>query len=188
MSEFKILMVDDEAGVLSACQRALRNEEYELVVTTSPEEALRKVASELYAVVMSDQRMPVMEGAQLLEKVREISNDTVRIMLTGYADIQAAMDAINRGEVYRFLTKPWNDDELRLTLRQAVAQFKLVTENKRLQVLTQEQNAQLTDLNQNLEQKVVERTEEISRLKRARPTDSQTSASAGKSAETALNG
>lgn len=164
MSSPKVLMVDDEGGVLNAYQRLLRNEAFDLMLTTSPEEALQKVQGGGVAVVLSDQRMPGMEGAQLLEKIREISPDTVRIIMTGYADTQAAIDAINRGAVYRFLTKPWNDDELRATMRQAVARFNLVTENKLLQKLTQEQNVALQDLNQNLERKVVERTAVIAGL------------------------
>ncbi|MBI4023926.1 MAG: HD domain-containing protein [Verrucomicrobia bacterium] len=164
MSLPKVLLVDDEAGVLSAFQRLLRGEPYELVVTTSPEDAFQKIAQEMYAVVISDHRLPGIEGAYLLERMREVSPETVRIILTGYADTCAAIEAINRGAVYRLLTKPWHDDELRLTVRQAVLRFELIQENKRLHALTQKQNADLKDLNQSLEAKIEERTREISLL------------------------
>ncbi|MEK7879419.1 MAG: HD domain-containing phosphohydrolase, partial [candidate division NC10 bacterium] len=160
----KVLLVDDEASVLSALQRLLRKESLEVVPCTAPEEALRMVETGGYAVVLSDQRMPGMDGPHFLEKVREISPDTVRILLTGHADVEAATEAINRGAVYRFLTKPWDDAQLCQVMREAVAQFQLVSENKRLQTLTSRQNLELKDLNQNLENKVQERTKEISGL------------------------
>lgn len=164
MSSTKVLLVDDEVGVLNAYQRILRNESFQVVATTSPEEALQWAASEPYALVLSDQKMPGMEGTQLLEKIRAISPETVRIIMTGYADMQAAMDAINRGEVYRFLTKPWNDAELKATVRQGVDHYDLIQRNKYLQGLTEAQNLELKDLNQNLEKKVISRTQEISKL------------------------
>ncbi len=164
MSKDKILIVDDEANVLSSCERLLRKEGFEIETTTSPEEALRKVGETRYAVILSDQRMPEMEGSRLLEQVRSLSPDTIRVILTGYADIQAAIEAINRGAVFRFLTKPWNDEELRSVIHQAVAQYRLVLENRELQALTQAQNAELKELNQNLENKVIERTQKIATL------------------------
>lgn len=157
----QVLLVDDEESVLRACQRALRKEPFQTVATTSPEEALQWVARETFAAIMSDQRMPAMPGIELLEKVKAVSPDTVRLILTGYTETQAAVDAINKGSVSRFLTKPWNDEELQLALRQAVAQFDLVVENRRLQELTLRQNAELAELNQNLEKKVEERTAEV---------------------------
>lgn len=164
MSVPKVLFVDDEKNVLSSIQRLMHKEEFNVTVTDSPEEALCYLADDSYSVIVSDQRMPSMDGSKLLGKAREISPDTIRIILTGYADTEAAIEAINRGAVYRFLTKPWNDEEMRLLIRQAVSQFELVAENKRLHELTKKQNEELKDLNQNLEQKVQERTREISGL------------------------
>jgi response regulator RpfG family c-di-GMP phosphodiesterase len=157
----KVLMVDDDPIVLSAFQRVLHKEDYEFKTTTSPEDALSLLKNDLYAVVISDQHMPAMEGSLLLEKLREISPSTVRIMITGDAHIDAAIEAINKGEVYRFLRKPWDNDDIRMTLKQAIQQFDLVAENKRLQELTKSQNAELKELNQNLEAKVQERTGEV---------------------------
>lgn len=160
----KVLLVDDESSVLNSLQRLLRKEALEVAVFTSPEEALKAVPEGGFAVVLSDQRMPGMDGPHFLEKVREISPDTVRILLTGHADVEAATEAINRGAVYRFLAKPWDDAQICQVMREAVAQFQLVAENRRLQALTTTQNLELKDLNQNLENKVRERTKEISGL------------------------
>jgi response regulator RpfG family c-di-GMP phosphodiesterase len=110
--------------------------------------------------------MPEMEGTRFLEQVKEISPNSIRILLTGYADMNSTIDAINRGSVYRFLSKPWSDPELIVILNQAVAQYNLVRENRRLHELTIRQNLELTDLNQTLEQKVEVRTREITMLNR----------------------
>lgn len=164
MSLPRVLFVDDEANILQSVRRVMRKSDVEIETTTDAGEALRMVAANPFAVVISDQRMPRMEGVELLEKVRVHSPDTVRIILTGYADVQASVDAINKGAVYRYLNKPWEDDDLRNTIRQAVDQYLLVKENKRLQELTGRQNDELKDLNENLRQKVMERTWEVLRL------------------------
>ena len=164
MSLPKILFVDDESNILQSVRRVMRKTDIEIDAVTTPKEALALVEKEKYAVVISDQRMPGMGGVELLEKVRVLSPDTIRIILTGYADVQASVDAINRGAVYRYLNKPWEDDDLRNTVKQAVDQFLLVQENRRLQELTERQNEELKDLNENLKQKVMERTWEVLRL------------------------
>ncbi len=164
MSLPRVLFVDDEANILHSVRRVMRKADVEIETTTDAEEALRMVEADAFAVVVSDQRMPRMEGVELLEKVRVHSPDTVRIILTGYADVQASVDAINKGAVYRYLNKPWEDDDLRNTVRQAVDQYLLVKENRRLQELTESQNDELKDLNENLKQKVMERTWEVLRL------------------------
>jgi len=164
MEKDKLLFIDDETNILNALRRLLRKEPYDIVVTDSPEEALKFLASESFAVVVSDQRMPVMTGSELLEKAREIAPDTVRVMLTGYTDIQAAIEAINKGAVSRFLTKPWKDEELLLALQQSVEHYHLVGENLRLQELTKKQNEELSSLNESLEEKVAERTQQVTSL------------------------
>ena len=160
----KVLFVDDEASILSSLQRLLRKENLDIRTTTSPEEALKFIAAEKFAAVISDHRMPEMEGTVLLEHVKKASPETIRIILTGYADLNATLDAINKGSVYRFLSKPWNDQELVMAVRQAVAQFDLLQENRRLHELTFAQNLELRDLNGSLEKKVEERTAETVRL------------------------
>ncbi len=159
----KILLVDDEGDILRSLRRLLRKQ-FEITTTTLPEEALQHLAEEEYAILLSDQRMPTMEGTELMAKAREVSPDTVRIILTGYADINAAMDAINRGNVYRFLQKPWNDADLLATLCRAVDHFVLVQENKRLYGLTEAQNEKLKAFNRSMQAKVVERTRQVTQL------------------------
>lgn len=146
----KVLVVDDETGVLNAMRRLCRRETFQVVTTACPKTGLEYMAKESFGVVVSDQRMPAMDGTRFLEKVRAISPDTIRIILTGYVDIQSAIEAINRGQVHRFITKPWKDDDLRSVLRESVSRFEMLKENERLQMLTENQNAKLRELNRNL--------------------------------------
>jgi response regulator RpfG family c-di-GMP phosphodiesterase len=157
----RVLFVDDEPAILKALNRLFRKADFETRFAADPDEALSLVRETSFAVVVSDQKMPRMEGTVLLEKVKDISPDTIRIILTGYADINAAVEAINRGSVYRFLTKPWNDQELRTSITQAVDQYRLILENRRLNDLTARQNEELKQLNLGLEKKVEERTRDI---------------------------
>lgn len=157
----KILFVDDEIHILKSLKRLFREEPYEVLTTSSPLEALEVLEEHEVPVVVSDQRMPEMEGTVLLRQVKEKWPDTVRMILTGYADLDAAVAAINQGSVYRFISKPWDDTELKLAVRNAFEHYQLVADNKKLFELTVNQNMELVDLNQNLEKKVEERTEEI---------------------------
>lgn len=120
MSVHRLLIVDDEASILNSLKRLLRPEKYEIDITTSPQEALGWLKIKKYSLIVSDQRMPDMEGTVFLEQAKALAPDTVRILLTGYADMQAAIDAINRCAVYRFLTKPWNDEEIKIAFKRAI--------------------------------------------------------------------
>ncbi len=162
--KIKILLVDDEENVLQALKRLLRKEKVEVSTTTSPEKALQLLKTNQYAVIVSDQRMPTSTGTQLMQFAQKISPDTVRIILTGYADVQAAIEAINKGAVSRFLAKPWNDIELRLAIRQAIAQYKLVKEKEELKTLADDQYKLLQDIAIELESRVEERTREIAAM------------------------
>lgn len=159
--EHRLLFVDDEENILHALRRIFRKEPYEILTAVSPKEGLELLASQPVALVISDHRMPEMEGTEFLAKVREKNPDIMRIMLTGYADMKAAMEAINQSQVYRYITKPWNDDDLRLTVREALRQFELVQSNRELNELVKEQNKELYDINRSLESKVRERTKEL---------------------------
>lgn len=159
-----ILLVDDEENILNALNRTLRKEGYRILTATSGRTGVSIVEKERIALVLSDHRMPEMDGVEFLSEVKKRSPDTVRMMLTGYADMQAVLAAINRGEVYRFTTKPWNDEELRLILRDGIRQYEMIQQLWDLQELTQRQNLMLKDLNTSLERKVSERTEEVGRL------------------------
>ena len=116
-----VLLVDDDPGILRALERALVPLGYRLLRAQGGAEALDLLAGTEADVVISDMRMPGMDGAELLEAVRERQPNAVRMILTGYADLKSAMTSINRAEIYRFLTKPWDNNDLMLTVRNAVA-------------------------------------------------------------------
>ncbi|RFP10952.1 EAL domain-containing protein [Duganella sp. BJB488] len=116
--ERTILLLDDEPHILSALRRVFRNENYQILQTTSPFEAFELLATHRVQVVISDQRMPSMSGTAFLSKVKELHPDTLRIILSGYTELESVIDAINRGAVYRFFTKPWDDQQLREQIRE----------------------------------------------------------------------
>lgn len=154
----RLLLVDDEANILNALRRLLRPLGYEITLAGSGEEALALLDEARPDLVISDMRMPGMQGAQLLAAVRERDPSIMRVLLTGYAEVASAVAAINEGGVYRYISKPWDDGLLIGTLQQALEVRGLARERQRLQALTEEQNAQLKELNATLEQKVLERT------------------------------
>jgi len=156
-----VLFVDDEVNILKALQRLLRQEDMNVICASRGQEALGMLEKTPAEVVVTDQRMPEMWGVDLLSAVRERHPDIVRMMLTGYTEMNVAVEAINRGEIYRLITQPWNDDELRATIRQAFEQSDLKDEIKRLNQVTREQNFKLQDMNRNLEGKVRERTKQL---------------------------
>lgn len=129
---YKILFVDDEQNVLNAMRRIFRQENYTILTASSGPEALELLHKEPVHIVISDHRMPEMTGAELLRKIKELYPQTIRIMLTGHADVNAVMGAVNEGAVYKFITKPWNDEDLRLTVSLALEQYDLIEENTAL--------------------------------------------------------
>ena len=161
MRNHAVLFVDDEVNILKAVKRLLRNEPWEVQCASRPQEALELLDTQAVQVVVSDQRMPEMSGVDLLAAVRERHPDVVRMMLTGYTEMNVAVEAINRGEIFRLITKPWNDEELKATLRQAFDHFDQKEEIKRLNQVTREQNFKLQDMNRNLEYKVRDRTKQL---------------------------
>ncbi|MBI5117839.1 response regulator [Candidatus Poribacteria bacterium] len=163
MGQHTVFCVDDDENILRSLERLFTDEGYTLITVCSGEEALEKLKSATVSLVISDQRMPGMQGIDLLKRVREISPDTMCILLTGHADIKAAISAINSGAVYKYIEKPWDDVQLKITVRRALEQYDLLRRNKKLNEIVKEQNAELKYLNKNLEDKVLERTEEIAR-------------------------
>jgi response regulator RpfG family c-di-GMP phosphodiesterase len=157
----RILCVDDEPSILSALKRLFRPDGYTIFTATSGAEGLALLEKEPVDLIISDMRMPEMNGAQFLEKVFERWPDTKRLLLTGYADASSTIAAINQGKIFRYISKPWNDDELIITVRQSLSHRNLMRENARLEKLTREQNAELKVLNASLEEKVAERTAEL---------------------------
>ena len=146
-----ILFVDDEVNLRKSLERLFRLEPVATYLASSAEEALRILEREQIQVVVSDQRMPGMTGAELLAEVRERHPDVVRMMLTGDTEIDVAVAAINRGQIFRLITKPWNDDELRATVLQALETYQMRCEIERLNGITREQNRRLQEMNQSLE-------------------------------------
>ncbi len=136
---FNLLLVDDEESVLKALQRIFLDENYNIITAGDAAEALDVMRSQRIQLIISDYRMPGMNGAELLKQIKHEWPDTIRIMLTGYADVQSILGAINEGAVYKFITKPWNDDDLRLTVSLALQQYSLIQENKQLKEITSKQ-------------------------------------------------
>ncbi|VAV83468.1 hypothetical protein MNBD_DELTA01-1411 [hydrothermal vent metagenome] len=156
-----ILFVDDEENILKSLSRLFRRADDHVMTATSGKEALELFLDNDITLVVSDYRMPEMDGVEFLSKVKELSPNTVRFMLTGYADKAATIAAINSGEVARYVTKPWNDEELKAMIGEAMDHHDLRMENKRLDLLTRKQNAELTELNHGLEEKVRDKTKKI---------------------------
>ncbi|MFZ2161752.1 MAG: HD domain-containing phosphohydrolase [Sideroxyarcus sp.] len=156
-----LLLVDDEANVLSSLKRLFRPFGYRIFTAEGGAQGLEIMQRETVDLVISDMRMPEMDGAQFLQKVYEQWPDTVRILLTGYAEISATIDAVNKGHIYRYISKPWEDNDIVLAIKQALRQKQLEKANQGLEELTRKQNEELKDLNANLEQKVKARTEEV---------------------------
>lgn len=158
----KILFVDDEENILRSLQRLFMDEEVEVFTASSGAKGLELLAREGgIGVIVSDQRMPEMTGVDFLEKSKTISPQSIRILLTGYADVNAAIDAINRGGTFRYLNKPWNDAELVQAVMGALQMYRLLTENKRLAGIVKKQNAELKKWNTELESIVQEQTMEL---------------------------
>jgi two-component system probable response regulator PhcQ len=141
-----VLIVDDERRVTEALNRALRREPYKVLTAGSAKEAFAVLAREEVDVVVSDERMPMMSGSELLAEVCRIYPDTVRIILTGQATLDAAVRAINEGQVYRFLLKPCNEVDLAITIRRALEQKDLVEENRKLLKTVRRQSRLLQEL------------------------------------------
>jgi response regulator RpfG family c-di-GMP phosphodiesterase len=156
-----VLCVDDEPNILSSLKRMLRG--HGLCVVTAPggTQALAMLEQMPVDLVISDMRMPGMDGAQLLEHVHGRWPEVVRILLTGHADMDSTVAAINRGRIFRYLPKPWDEGELIGTVRQGLHLQHLERERARLEALTQQQNAQLQALNADLERRVTARTQEL---------------------------
>jgi response regulator RpfG family c-di-GMP phosphodiesterase len=156
-----LLFVDDEPGILSSLRRLFRPHGYRIFIAESGAAGLEILAKEHIDLVISDMRMPEMDGAAFLKEVRAQWPDVMRILLTGYADITSTVAAINQGEIYRYISKPWDDNEIVTVVREAIDRQNLKLENQRLTALTQSQNDELKTLNASLEQKVAERTAEL---------------------------
>lgn len=132
-SRYRILLVDDEQNVLSSLRRVFHHENYEVVCCDSPERALNFLEEEDFQLVISDYMMPVMSGGEFLQKARVIRPNMIRVMLTGHADVDAVVGAMRTGAVFKFILKPWNDEDLRLTVALGLEQYALKQKSRALQ-------------------------------------------------------
>ena len=140
---YRLLLVDDEPNILASLRRVFQRENYELLFAQNGAEALRIMEKKPVELIMTDFMMPGMNGSELLREVRERWPNTIRIMLTGHANTDAVMGSIKEGAVYRFILKPWNDDDIRLTIALALEQYELIQRTRTLEQQTQKQNKDL---------------------------------------------
>ena len=158
---YTVLFVDDEPNILRAIKRALFSMNITLLLAEGGEKALELMEKHDVHVVISDMKMPQMSGAELLEKIANKYPNTFRVVLTGYADIESTIKAVNQGKIHRYLQKPWDNKELVSVVEEGLERIKLKSENERLQKLSRLQNKKLKDINASLEQTVQKRTRQI---------------------------
>ena len=159
-----ILFVDDEPSILSALRRIVRGQGYRVLLAEGGKAGLALLETEAVDLVVSDMRMPEMDGAAFLEQVHQRWPEVGRILLTGYSDITSTVAAINRGEIQRYIAKPWDDRDLLLALREGLERRRLLHDNYQLQQLTEAQNSQLKTLNAELADRVRARTSELEQV------------------------
>jgi len=159
-----ILFVDDEKNILSSLKRLFRPVGYRIFTATSGAEGLSILQNERVDMVISDMRMPEMDGAAFLAQVAEQWPDVVRILLTGYADVTSTVSAINKGGIYKYISKPWEDNDIKLSVEHALEKKYLEGEKKRLEQLTKRQNEELKEINANLEDRVQARTKDLAKV------------------------
>ena len=153
VKDHNLLIIDDEVDITKSLVRQFRRK-YNVIATTDASEALKIMEKEKIQVVLSDQRMPGMTGVDFFAQIKDKYPDALKLILTGYSDIEAVIGAINEGQVFRYVKKPWNPDELETIIREAFEKYELITNNRKLM-------ASLQEANQNLEAKVQARTAEI---------------------------
>ncbi len=144
---YKIIIVDDESANLRLLERLFRHD-YEVITAESGDEALRLLSEHDAALVITDQRMPNMTGVELLKRTADIRPHMVRIILTGYTDVETLVEAINSGLVYKYVTKPWNNEELRLTVNRALEHYETNKERHELEMMNQRLTTRLREIHE----------------------------------------
>ena len=165
-----ILVVDDEPVIIEALTATLSGEGYDVVSAGDAATALGFVEGREFALVLTDQRMPHMTGLELLARVQQIQPDATRLLMTGVLELSTIIDCINRGELYRFIVKPWLREELLATVKNGVQRHDLIRHNAELQQATQAMNEKLLGLNRALEEQVqreAEHNRQLARLNQA---------------------
>ncbi|MBI1773269.1 MAG: response regulator, partial [Burkholderiales bacterium] len=158
-----LLLVDDEPNILNALKRLLRRDEYRILTADSGHEGLEILEKNRVDVIISDQRMPIMTGVDFLRNAKKKYPDTVRIILSGYTELQYITDAINEGAIYKFLTKPWDDEQIRANIREAFHYKEMEDENRRLTLQVQTTNQELISANKLLAEMLEQKQKQISR-------------------------
>ncbi len=153
-----LLVVDDEENVVRSLVRLLRNDGYRILTATSGRQGLEVLSNNKIGVIISDERMPEMSGVEFLTKAKDLYPDTVRIVLSGYTDLKSVTNSVNEGEIYKFLTKPWEDDILRTHVKEAFDRYSITRENLRLTKELQAANRLLADTNKELVVDVEQKT------------------------------
>jgi diguanylate cyclase (GGDEF)-like protein len=158
-----LLLVDDEPSILSALRRQFRQDGYEIMTATDGQKGLELLAHNKIDVIVSDQRMPGMTGVEFLRKVKNLYPDTVRIVLSGFTELQSVTDAVNEGAIYKFLTKPWDDTQLRKQVAEAFQHKEMSDENRRLNIEVRTANQELASANRQLEELIQHKQQQIYR-------------------------
>jgi len=146
MKKIDVIIIDDEKNVLNSLRRLFRDETFGIFFTVDHREAARILEQNTVKVVMSDQKMPKITGVEFLRTVKENHPRVINILFTGYADLKIATEAINKGEVYRFINKPWDDTDLKIVVKQALNKYDLEEENRELAENIKKQNEKLKKL------------------------------------------
>ena len=146
MLNHTVLIVDDEDFVLNSLKRLLKDEAYLLMTTTNPKDVFDIIKKKRISLIISDHKMPEMTGVELFKIIKKIDPHIIRIILSGKADMQDTVRAINEGEVFRFITKPWDDEDLKITIRHALMQYDLWCYNRYLAHAVKQQKNTLTEL------------------------------------------
>lgn len=157
----RLLFVDDEPNVLKALKRLFRHHEYTIHLAESGQDGLALLQQYPIDLIISDMRMPHMDGAEFLAQAALGWPDTMRILLTGYADIESTIAAVNNGKIYCYCSKPWEDNDLKILVANALEQKHLREQRQQLFEIVNQQNQQLKELNASLEEKVEKRTEQL---------------------------
>lgn len=161
-----VLVVDDDVQVGKIIAALLKKISVNSVYASSGAEALYKIENikNPFSLIISDQRMPKMKGTELLEKVGQISPDTVRFLATGYSDINAIIQAVNRGKIHKYISKPWQSEQLLEDIRGGLKQYELNAEYEELYRIAKEQNAKLYNLNKMLKQNAEKQSNVLANL------------------------
>jgi len=149
-TEQSLLIVDDEDNIVAAIKRLLRRDGYRIFTASSGEEGLGLLDQYHVGVVISDQRMPFMSGVEFLSEVKKRYPDTVRIMLSGYTELNTVTDLVNKGEIYKYLTKPWDDNQLRANVRDAFGEYAIIQAGERPAVELHGHDGRLMKTNDNV--------------------------------------